>query len=56
MKMENSFLPHICHDANFPRPRPLLAAVIENYVFLLSPHVKASSIQHSMFEDFGCCA
>ena len=56
MKMENYFLPHMGLAASFPRPRPLLTAVIENFVFPLSLHVEASSIQHYLFEDFGCCA
>ena len=56
MKMENYFLPHMGHAAAFPRPRPLLAAVIANFVFPLSLHVGASSIHHSLFEDYVCFA
>ena len=53
MNLENYFLPHMGHATVFPRPRPLLATVIENYVFPLSLHVDASSIQCYLFEDFG---
>ena len=56
MNLENYFLPHMGHAAAFPRPRPLLAAVVAKFVFLLSLHVDTSSIQHSLFEGFGCCA
>jgi len=56
MKMENYFLAHMGHAIAFPRPHPLLAAVVENYVSPLSLHVEASSIQHSLFEDYVCCA
>ena len=56
MKMKNYFLPHMGHAATFPRPRPLLAAVVANFVSRLSLHVAASSIQRSLFEDFGCYA
>ena len=34
----------------------MLAAFIENYVSPLSLHVDASSIQHSLFEDYVCGA
>ena len=44
------------HAAAFPRSRPLLAAVIANFVFPLSLHVGASSIHHSLFEDYVCFA
>ena len=45
------------HAVAFPRPRPLLTAVIANYVSPLSLHVDdAYSIQHSMFEDYVCYA
>lgn len=56
MNSENYILPHMGHAATFPRPRPLLAAIVENYAFPLSLHVNASSIQCSLFEDFGCFA
>ena len=56
MKMENYFLPHMGHDASFPRPRPLLAVVVATYVFLVSLHVGTSSIRRSLFKGFGCCA
>ena len=44
------------HAAAFPRPHPLLAAIVANYVFPLSLHVEASSIWRSLFEDYVCCA
>lgn len=56
MNLENYFLPHMGHAVTFPRPCPLLVAVVENYVSPLSLHVEASSIQHSLFEDSFCCA
>ena len=56
MNLENYFLPHMGHAVAFPRPHPLLAVVVQNYVSPISLHVKASSIQRYLFEDFGCCA
>lgn len=56
MKMENYFLPRMGHAAAFPSPHPLLAAVIAKFVFPLSLHVGASSIHHSLFEDYVCFA
>ena len=56
MNSENYILPHMGHAVAFPRPRPLLVVVVANYVSPLSLHVEASSIQRSLFEDFGCCA
>lgn len=56
MKMENYFLPRMGHTAAFLRPRPLLAAVIANFVFPLSLHVGTYSIHHSLFEDYVCFA
>ena len=54
--MENYFLPHIGHVVAFPRPHPLLAPILANYVFPLSLHVDPSSIQCSLFQDYVCCA
>jgi len=56
MKMENYFLPHMGHVAAFPRPHPLLEIVVPDYVYPLFLHVDASSVQHSLFEDYVCCA
>ena len=51
MNSKNYILPHMGHAVDFPRPHPLLAVVVENYVSPLSLHVDASSIQRSLFED-----
>lgn len=56
MNLENYILPHMGHAATFPRPRSLLAAVIENYASPLSLHVDTTSIQHSLFEYYVCGA
>ena len=55
MNLENYLLPRMGHAASFPRPRPLPTTVVENSIFPLSLHVEASSIQHYLFEYFGCC-
>ena len=54
MKMENYFLPHMGYVVAFSRPRPLLVAVVANYVSPLSLHVDASLIQRSLFEYYVC--
>lgn len=56
MKMENYFLPRMGLIASFPRPQPLLAAVITNFVFPISLHVDTSSIHQFLFQDFVCFA
>jgi len=56
MKMDNYFLPHMGLAVAFPRPHPLLAVVIANFVFPLSLHVDTYSIQCSLFEDYVCYA
>ena len=57
MNLENYFLPQMGHATAFPRPRPLLAAIISNSVFPLSLHVEVSSIQCSLFEySIGCAS
>ena len=44
------------HAAAFPRPRPLLATIVANFVSPLSRHVDSSSIQCSVFEYYVCYA
>ena len=56
MNSKNCFLTHMGRAAPFPRPRPLLATVVENYAAPLSLHVEASSIECYLYEDFGCYA
>lgn len=56
MNLENYILPYMGHVVAFLRPHPLLAAVVANFVFPLSLHVDASSIQCSLFEDYVCFA
>ena len=54
--MENYFLPHMGLAVAFTRPPPLLAAIVAKFFFPLSLHVSASSIHHSLFEDYVCFA
>jgi len=56
MKMENYLLPHMSHPTTFLRPRPLLEAVVENFVFPFSLLVDASSIHRSLFKNYVCFA
>ena len=44
------------HVVAFPRPHPFLAAIVANFDSPLSLHVDASSIHHSLFEDYVCFA
>jgi len=56
MNSESYFLTHMGLATGFPWPHPLLTIVVENFVFPLSLHVDTSSIQHSLFEYYVCCA
>ena len=56
MKMENYFLPHMGLATTFPRPFPFLTVLVANSSSPLVVHVDASSIHHSLFEDYVCLA
>jgi len=44
------------YAATFPKPYPLLVAIVANSIFHLSLHVGAYSIDHYLFEYYVCFA